>query len=316
MSKKLNTEEFIEKARLVHGDKYDYSKVLYKNSRTKVLIKHKKCNSEFWQTPAAHLSGRGCNCCKIPLYDIIGEENYNMQAILMKIIAYINARDITVEFQDDNKYKVETSYKNFKSGTVKNRFFKYKSFYGVGFLGGNEYKLTNENRKICNVWRKMLGRCYNNEIQKKLPSYIGCTVCNDWHNFQNFIKWYKINRKEVKCLKVEIDKDILVKGNKVYSPETCLLVPPRINGLITNCVKSKGNFPMGVSFDKKSNKFRTQVQKNGKRFVEFYETTNEAFLVYKTEKEKYIKEVADEYKDKIPQKLYDALYAYQIEITD
>ena len=115
---------------------------------------------------------------------------------------------------------------------------------------------------------------------------------------------------------MELDKDTLVKGNKIYSPETCIFVPQRINYLFLNSGGSRGLLPLGVYTVGK--KYASRTSKNGKRSVYLgsFDTPEEAFLAYKTAKEAYIKEVADEYKDKIPKKLYDALYAYTVEITD
>ena len=59
---KLTTEEFIAKAKAVHGNRYDYSQVKYVDSKTKVCIICKD-HGEFWQSPEKHLSGQGCEKC-------------------------------------------------------------------------------------------------------------------------------------------------------------------------------------------------------------------------------------------------------------
>ena len=106
-------------------------------------------------------------------------------------------------------------------------------------------------------------------------------------------------------------------GNKTYSPETCVFVPQRINTLFIKGKGRGGQLPMGVSYDKTRKNFRVllNIDRKIKTFSR-YKTKEEAFLVYKQAKEKYIKQVADEYKDKIPKRLYDAMYKYEIEITD
>jgi hypothetical protein len=108
-----------------------------------------------------------------------------------------------------------------------------------------------------------------------------------------------------------IDKDILIKGNKIYSPETCIFVSRKINSLFVKCNKSRGQSPIGVC--KHGKKYYVRCSSMG---IGSFKTIEEAFNAYKQYKEDYIKQVADEYKNKIPKKLYDALYKYEVEITD
>ena len=165
----------------------------------------------------------------------------------------------------------------------------------------------------------MLMRCYSAKYQEKHPSYKGCYVCNEWLYYHNFKKWYDENYYEIDGKTSQLDKDILVKNNKVYSPNTCVFVPQFINTLFTK--KHRGELPIGVSYHKYSKKYKVQlsVYKNGKstlKYLGYYNTANEAFEVYKQAKEDYIKEVADEYKDRIPVKLYEATYEYEVNIND
>lgn len=111
---------------------------------------------------------------------------------------------------------------------------------------------------------------------------------------------------------MELDKDILIKGNKIYSPETCVFIPSSINKSFETNKKRRGKCPIGV-YETKDNKYASSYK--GKHLGR-YQTKEEAFQVYKQFKEKGIKEVADKYKDKIPNKLYEALYKYEVEITD
>jgi hypothetical protein len=124
-----------------------------------------------------------------------------------------------------------------------------------------------------------------------------------------------------------LDKDILYKNNKVYSPDTTIFVPERINILFTKTNATRGQCPIGVYYKKKNKKFVAQVSKlkneqsNTKQqeYLGLYDTPAEAFEVYKKAKESYIKEVADFYMSKypnFPKKIYDALYNYKVEITD
>ena len=133
--------------------------------------------------------------------------------------------------------------------------------------------------------------------------------------FSNFEKWFNDNYYEIENEQMELDKDILIKGNKIYSPENCIFVPHNINTLFVKNDK-KRNCLIGV-FKLKENKYTSKISTmNGRKQLGTYNTEIEAFNAYKKAKEDYIKEVADLYKDKIPQKLYDAMYKYEVEITD
>ena len=168
----------------------------------------------------------------------------------------------------------------------------------------------------------MIHRCYDPYYINEHLTYIDCYVCEEWHNFQVFAKWFYENYYEIKNEKMNLDKDILIKGNKLYSPETCLIVPERINTLFIKCDKSRGKYPIGVSdcCNKYGCKFLTvYCQTLEKReYLGYFPIDRpfQAFTVYKNFKEEYIKEVANEYKELIPQKLYDAMYRYEVEIDD
>ena len=114
-----------------------------------------------------------------------------------------------------------------------------------------------------------------------------------------------------------LDKDLLHKGNKIYSPETCVFVPQRINTLICNRALDRGNYPIGVTFKKGLNKYNARCNVNNERIdLGVFLTEIEAFNTYKHFKESLIKEMADKYKNKIPKILYDAMYKYEININD
>lgn len=163
----------------------------------------------------------------------------------------------------------------------------------------------------------MLRRCYSDKYKKQFPTYKTCIACDEWLNFQNFAEWYNQNFYTVKNENMHLDKDILVKGNKIYSPETCIFVPSRINKLFIKGDNFRGKYPIGVTYKSDINKFIARCNTLDKRKnLGVFSTEEEAFNKYKTFKEKYIKQVADEYKDYIPDKLYKALYKYEVSIAD
>lgn len=239
----------------------------------------------------------------------------------MKIVEYKNYDDIIVEFQDKYRVKVHTTYNNFKKGKVKNPY--YPSVCDIGYVGEGRYKISENGKptKIYDHWRHMLMRCYDPYYLNKETTYVNCYVCEEWHNFQKFAQWWEENYYECNNEKMNLDKDILCKGNKIYSPEMCCIIPQKINNLFIKSDASRGKYPIGVSYDKTSNKFRVYCSildenNNKNKYLGRYDSVEEAFLAYKIFKESYIKEIADKYKDLIPQKLYDALYRWEVEIDD
>jgi hypothetical protein len=220
----------------------------------------------------------------------------------MKIIEYNNYNDLVIEFQDEYKYKTNTTYQNFKIGKIKNPYDK--NTFGRGYIGEGKYltrigKNTTSNYR---AWYSMMERCYAGEDRKYFPSYIGCSMHEEWWNFQTFCKWREDEWYTCGTERMHIDKDILINGNKVYSPETCLLVPQRINMIFMTKVR-KDNLPNGI----RQNVSGTYVSYyNGMRYGT-HKTIEEAVAEHDEKKRIHIKEVAEEYKNKVPQKVYEAL---------
>lgn len=255
--------------------------------------------------------------------DRTGEERLNNFGSKMIIARYKNAYDVDVYFPEYNWTARNTRYDVFKKGNIVCSY--ERRAYGVGYLGEGKYKVLKNGKptKCYQIWHSMLQRCYDHKYHKKALTYINCEVCEEWLCFQNFAKWYYNNYYEVGSQKMCLDKDILCKGNKVYSPETCIFVPERINTLFIKCDKSRGKYPIGVYYKKQTGKFVARCSvydlkenKSKLKHLGLYNTHEEAFEFYKEFKEEYIKEVADYYKGKIPSKLYDAMYNYEVEITD
>lgn len=248
--KTFTKDEFVAKARAIHGDKYDYSKVEYTNCMTKVCI---ICpiHGETYETPSNHLRSCGCQRC----------------------------------FHEKHK----------------------KLVCGVGI---ND--LSYCPKHIYQKWISMLKRCYDSKFQTKHPSYANCKVCKEWLTLSNFAEWMSQHYIEG----YELDKDIIVKGNKVYSPQTCCFVPNLINVTLTK--KEKGKYGLGIGAYR-HRKYLCSFYRQGKRIhLGCFNTKTESKLAYKSAKEKYVKELAKEYfkEGKIDKRVYDALMAYEVEITD
>ena len=239
----------------------------------------------------------------------IGEKHISNQGYEVEIIEYFNTRNCTIKFNDERETILSSiQYVHIKNKNIRNPYYKYIA--NVGYVGIGKYtKVTRY--KIYIIWRSMLLRCYDNSVKQKQPTYKDVTVCEEWHNFQNFAQWYEDNYKD----NFHLDKDILIKGNKHYSPETCCFVPQEINTLFTKTNSKRGDYPIGVT--KAKNKFRAEISIRGRgKYLDSFNTPEEAFECYKIAKEKYIKEMANEWKKLISNKVYQAMYNYQVEITD
>lgn len=222
------------------------------------------------------------------------------------IIQYSNFDNILVEFLDVSKYRVKVRGSDLRKGKVKNLF--YPSVCGIGYLGDGEFKsrVYNKKTEAYRCWCSMLARCYAPLKCKSKNAYKGCTVHEDWHNFQVFAKWYYNNK--FKGQGYHLDKDILVKGNKLYSEKTCCLVPREINSLLLDNKASRGDYLQGVTFVEKNGSFLAQLRKYSKPFyIGCYQTEVLAAEAYKREKEAHVKAVALEWKDKIDEKVFITL---------
>lgn len=194
---------------------------------------------------------------------------------------------------------------------MKNNRKNHPLSYGKGI--NDVANVWNYCQKAFQVWRSMLVRCYNEKYQKKEPTYIGCTVCEEWLRFSNFLKWFEDNYIEG----FQLDKDIIHKGNKIYSPQNCAFVPLELNYLLLKRQALRGNMPIGVKYDKRRNYYSASIHYDGKyHFIGYAKSPEEAFLLYKEAKEKRIKEMANKYMGVIDIRVYNALMNYQVEITD
>lgn len=245
----------------------------------------------------------------------IGEIKHNKYGSRMEITEYIEKDIVIVKFEDG--YTIKSRYGHFKRGVLVNPYDK--SVCGIGYIGEGEHVVSKNgiHTQAYRCWHSMIMRCYDEINFKKQPTYKDCYVSEFFHNYQNYAKWYNENYYEVGTERMEVDKDVLTKGNKVYSVDTCVFVPQHVNTLFTKANAIRGDTPIGCTFSKRDNRYKAQCYYFGKNVhLGSFNNETDCFNSYKVFKEKYIKEVADLYKDKIPQKLYDALYRYQVEITD
>jgi hypothetical protein len=141
-------------------------------------------------------------------------------------------------------------------------------------------------------WRSMLQRCYDSEYLSKYPTYLGCSVCEDWLTFSNFKSWMETQDWGGKHL----DKDLLLKGNKIYNEKYCIFLEPRINLFILDSKQSRGKYPIGVSKEKSRSKYTAHCSdpfENKLKRIGYYVTAHEAHLAWKSKKHEYSCMLAD-----------------------
>lgn len=249
------------------------------------------------------------------------EEKLNHQGCLMKIVEDNGSSSILVEFQDEHKYRKYTTYANFKSGSIRNPY--YPSVYGLGVTGFKYPTKVNElPTKEYVAWIGVLRRSFAKTVKNRQPTYQNVTCCDEWLDFENFYEWLHSQENFEKWYQGKrwaIDKDILNKGNKIYTPESCCLIPQNVNCLFLKREAERGKYPIGVRYREDGflaicrNPFLDKAVELG-----YYSTPEKAFYAYKEYKESIIKQVAEvEYKNgSITKECYNAMVNYEVEITD
>jgi len=234
-------------------------------------------------------------------------------------IEYKDALNVLVKWQDGSSTWHPASH--IKNGSIKP--LMQPSVAGVGYMGIGRFSpnshINGEHApdKIYAYWIRMITRCYNEKEQQKPSSraYIDKWVRDDWHNFQNFAEW-ALTQPNWDYEDFELDKDLLVTGNKIYSPDACCFLPADINTFLSS--RDSGKFMRGVNIinPKTPNSSVGYVARchvgNERKYLGFYKTEEEAHSVYKQFKEQYARDLTEKWKDKITEQAYNALTAYEV----
>lgn len=183
-----------------------------------------------------------------------------------------------------------------------------KLIHGIAYNSGGKYKT-----KDCGVrdpayraWFAILSRCYAESTQARQPTYIGCSIDSRWYDYQDFAEWF-YNHK-YSGMGYQLDKDLLIPDNKIYSPETCCFVPQELNKIIIGCGKSRGKYPQGVDYHKQAEKYRAQIRiEKRKVSLGLFDSTDEAHRSYISAKESYVKVSAIKWRDKISANVFQSL---------
>ena len=165
------------------------------------------------------------------------------------------------------------------------------------------------------LWINMLSRCFRPEYKEAHQTYELATVCDEWLSFANFLGWCN---KEVayngKPDGMSLDKDLIIRGNKTYSPEACSFVPKPINNLTLSSAAARGLWPVGVTYRKRDGRFVAKLNCHGRTTgVGYFDCPQEAFQAYKIAKEAQIKVVALQYKNMLKPAVFESLMGWEIE---
>ena len=247
--------------------------------------------------------------------DCVGKVCKSKSSGDFKILKYNDNRNVEIKFLKTG-FESTVQLVSIKSGEVKDYFAP--SVYGVGILGTKySSKINGVQTKEYTLWMDMLKRCYSDKYQKKQPTYEGCEVSDNFLYYEYFYEWCNkqigFDNKDW-----QLDKDLLVKGNKVYNESTCIFIPKEINQVLVKRENMRGKYPIGVYWSHKNKAFMARVNMNkGKyEYLGSFNAEIEAFNAYKTAKEAFVKEQASKWKGKIDDRAYNALMNYQVEITD
>jgi len=211
---------------------------------------------------------------------------------------YYFSNKVIIKFLDEFGFERFTNVDGIKKGLVKNPYDKVHS--GVGYLGEG---IHNSSSPHYAKWAAMISRCYNKEIQsKRYPSYLGCSVDSIWHNFQNYCEWSSNNEFYNKGW--HLDKDLIVLGNKVYSPETCCFIPPEINSCLINCLDEFS----GVNFDKSRGLYLVRASLNKKvKNLGRFDSEQEALIVYRKYKQMHLNDLSEKYEGLVDKRVLKTL---------
>lgn len=176
-----------------------------------------------------------------------------------------------------------------------------KLIYGVG-INDADYYVSHRDEKGKKIscpfyarWKRMLTRCYSEKFHVTNPTYVGCSVTEEWHGFSEFKDWMEKQSWEGMAL----DKDILVPGNRVYSPSTCVFVPRQLNQIFADARAARGAHPLGVS--NRGNLYITTIKRNNSTvYLGCFSTAAEAHAAWQAAKIQFIKEVYAEWKNPEP----------------
>ena len=247
--------------------------------------------------------------------DCVGKVCKSLNSGDFKVLKYNDTANVEIQFLNTG-YETSARLHNIRNGKVKDLYSP--SVYDIGIIG-DKYpsKINGVQTKEYMLWYSMLRRSYSESFKKKQPTYEGCEVSNNFKSYEYFYEWCQ-NQIGFGNEGWHLDKDLLIKGNKVYDENTCIFIPSEINLVLVKREALRGEHLIGVYWNKKASAFIARVKKNkGKsEYLGIFRTEIEAFNAYKQAKEAFVKEQANKWKGKIDIRAYEALMKYTVDIDD
>lgn len=228
-------------------------------------------------------------------------------------IAAADCKKISVVFDNTG------SFYTFHASVVyanKVKDFMARTLMGVGYLG----RPTRNNKDPVEAiakkfWISMILRCYDERRLVSRPTYRGCSVSPEWQCFANFYDWFLEQYSSGYYRDgYQLDKDLILQGNKVYSPDKCVLLPLQLNSLLQVKKQSENKYLPGVNFDKSRGLFKSEVNFKGVRYYgKRVESEIEAFTEYKQTKERLVREEAENWIGLLPEVAVNSLREYSLD---
>jgi hypothetical protein len=247
--------------------------------------------------------------------DCVGKVCKSLNSGDFKVLKYNDYYEVEIQFTNTG-FETSAQLGSIRNGKVKDLYAP--SVCGVGVIGA-KYPVSQGGRgtKEYRLWCGMLRRCYSDSFKKQRPTYGGCEVSDNFKSYEYFYEWCNnqigFNNKDW-----HLDKDLLTKGNKVYSENVCVFIPSEINSVLVKCTASRGKHLIGVHWCNTNKAFVAQVNRNKGQpeHLGLFKTEIEAFKAYKQAKEAYLKGLANKWEYRIDPRAYNALMNYTVEITD
>ena len=247
--------------------------------------------------------------------DCVGKVCKSKSSGDFKILKYNDSGNVEIQFLKTG-YEMVARLDHIRDGLIKDPYVP--SVYGVG-ITGTKYQpsINGVLTKEYTLWNNMLERCYSDSFKKRRPTYEGCEVSSKFKSYEYFYDWCH-NQIGFDNEDWHLDKDLLIKGNKVYNENTSVFIPQEINSMLVKSDKRRGEHLIGVCWHKKGKTFVATVNKNkGKQeYLGLFNTEIEAFNAYKEAKEAFVKEQAEKWKSQIDERAYNALMNYEVSIDD
>lgn len=223
----------------------------------------------------------------------------------VKVLEYLPDCKARVLFLDTGNDKQIVHLGNLRKGLVKDLMCPYVQ--GVGMIGIGEHpcRIDGKLTKSYSFWAGMLDRIH----RYSYTAYEGVIIHKDWYNYQNFAEWCT-NQYNYTQEGLNLDKDLFSNPHsKMYSESTCVLLPKEINiaMLGKKCTNTSGK--QGVYFNNKRKKYCVDITRYGEKtkLGYYFNSVEDAYLVYKQAKESYIRELAEVYRHRLDDRTYNAL---------